>query len=336
MIADKPVIESSSQSRVRRKVWSHILVSPYSLAILAIAILLVVGQLLSPGFASLDNVGNILASSTILTLAGLGQTLVILAGDEGIDLSIGALLSLGALLGGAFSGGSDGGLLPAVLMLIGLGAIVGVLNGIGVQWLKVPPLVMTLGMSSVVNGFALAYTQGQPTGSAPPALLSLGTGHLIGPLRWLVVLGVIVVVLAEWVLKRTPYGRKLFLVGNNRRAAYLSGLPISRTVIITYIATGVCSILAGLVLLGFAGSSNLQIGSDYTLLSIAAVVIGGTRLTGGDGSYIGTALGAIVLVMLTSVLLALRLSEGVRVFIEGALLLGLLIVYHTGAYKLRT
>lgn len=316
-------VAPSPNGESARKLMRH----PTVPVLAVILLLLIIGRILSPGFLGMANIGNILATSTILALAGLGQTFVIIGGGEGIDLSVGALVSLGAILGGAFSNGMNSGLLPAIGLLILLGGFIGLLNGMGVQWIGVPPLVMTLGMASVVDGFALAYTNGQPTGGAPPLLLSIGTGHLIGDIRWLIPLGILIAIVGYLILNRSQYGHQLQLVGNNRQAARLSGLNIRHIIIASYVIGGIASILAGALLLGYAGSSDLEIGNSYTLLSIAAVVIGGTKLTGGEGSYIGTVLGAIALIVLTNVLVAMRLPEGAREVLEGLALIAILVAY---------
>ncbi|PSR30619.1 MAG: ABC transporter permease [Sulfobacillus benefaciens] len=321
-VPERDVALSSNAERMRNA-FRH----PMIPVLVVIVVLLLFGRILSPGFLGMANIGNILATSTILALAGLGQTFVIMGGGEGIDLSVGALVSLGAILGGAFSNGVNAGLLPALGLLVLLGGFVGFLNGMGVQWIGVPPLVMTLGMASVVDGFALAYTNGQPTGGAPPVLLSIGTGHLFGDIRWLIPVGIVIAIIGYVVLNRSRFGHQLQLVGNNRQAARLSGLPLRNIIIASYVIAGIASILAGVLLLGYAGSSDLEIGNSYTLLSIAAVVIGGTKLTGGEGSYIGTVLGAIALIVLTNVLVAMRLPEGAREVLEGLALVAILVAY---------
>ncbi len=329
------MIRDATNSReaktIHRQKWSftlrHLTGGPIVRVLFVIIALLVLGRIVSPGFLSLSNIGNVLASSTILAVAALGQILVIVGGGEGIDLSVGSVVSLGAILGGVFSLGSNSHVLSALAILVTVGGLIGLINGLGVRIMGIPPLVMTLGMSSVVDGFVLAYTQGQPGGGAPPILLSLGSGHLLPGIRWLAICGFGVVIIGSLILSRSRYGRQLQLTGSNRQAARLSGINVSRIVVASYVMAGVFSAVAGYMLLGLAGSSDLGIGSSYTLLSIAAVVIGGTQLSGGEGSYIGAALGSVALVILTNVLVAFRLNSGAREFFEGLALVVILVAY---------
>ncbi|MBH8605482.1 ABC transporter permease [Thermoactinomyces sp. CICC 10522] len=298
----------------------------YIPSIIACIVLLMLGQIISPGFAALNNIGNILAVASILAIAAVGQTLVIVSGGEGIDLSVGAVMSMGALLGASFIHGKASNLPIAIVLLVLIGALVGFINGFGIQRFGIPPLVMTLIMTSVVNGFTVAYTKGQPSGAIPKVLLAVGQ-PIVGPIRWLLVLTIVVLVIFGLIMNMTLFGKRLFLVGSNRNAAILSGIQVNRTVILTYMISGIISALAGLILVGYTGNAQLQMASDYTLLSIAAVVIGGTKLVGGEGTLIGSAFGAIVLTMLTSVLVAIGFPPGVRQLVQGLTLLVILIAY---------
>lgn len=307
--------------------------SSYLPSIIASVILVVLGQIVSPGFASINNIGNIVAVASILAIASIGQTLVIVSGGEGIDLSVGAVMSMGALLGAQFIHGKAGNLPIALILLVLIGGLIGLINGFGIQRFHLPPLVMTLIMTSVVNGFTVAYTKGQPSGQIPKVLLAVGQ-PIVGPIRWLLVLAIIALVIFALVLNKTAFGKRLFLVGSNRQAATLSGIKVDRTVVLTYTISGIIGAIAGLILVGYSGNAQLQMANDYTLLSIAAVVIGGTKLVGGEGSLVGGALGAIVLTVLTSVLVAFHFPAGVRELVQGLALLLILCAY-SRAPKLR-
>ncbi|PWU04026.1 MAG: ABC transporter permease [Bacteroidetes bacterium] len=305
----------------------------YLPSITASIVLLIVGQVLSKGFASANNIGSILTVASVLAIASIAQTLVILTGNEGIDLSVGAVMSMGALFGPLLAGGASSHLPIAFLMLAVIGGLIGLINGIGVQFVKIPPLVMTLIMVSVVNGFSLAYTKGQPAIQMPPVLLEVGA-KIFGPIRWLLIIAVIILIIMEVILRKSRYGRSLYLVGNNRRAAEIGGIGVNKIVILSYVLAGIIGIWSGCILVGYAGSAQLEMAKDYTLLSIAAVVIGGTKLTGGEGTLLGGVLGAIVLTILTSVLVAVGMPDGVRELIQGLTLLVILMVY-SRAPKLR-
>jgi ribose transport system permease protein len=303
-------------------------------SIIASISLLIVGQILSPGFADINNIGNILTVASILAIATIAQSLIILSGGEGIDMSLGAVMSMGALIGPMISGGESSRFVLMLLAMIAIGGVIGLINGLGSQIVRIPPLVMTLIMASVVNGLTLGYTNGQPSVTIPPELLGVGK-RVAGPMRVLLIIAILSILIMELVLRKTNFGKLLYLVGSNRNAAKLAGTKVNLIIISSYLLGGIIAVLAGLFLVGYAGSGQLQMANDYTMLSIAAVVIGGTKLTGGKGNLIGGALGAIVLVLLTSILVAIGMPAGVRSLIQGIILLVILIIIYAKAPKLR-
>ncbi|WP_346907098.1 ABC transporter permease [Faecalicatena orotica] len=309
--------------------------NPYLPAIVGSILLMILGQVLSSGFLSMNNISSILMTTSILTMASIGQAAVIISGDSGLDMSIGAIMSMTALFGPMVAVGS--GALSFALMVpatILMGAVVGLLNGIGVQVLKVVPLVMTLIMSSVVNGFSILVTKGQPSVTVSPELQSISK-TLVGPLRILpTVIIILLVVLEVLFLRRSRYGRSLFLAGNNRNAANLCGINSRLVIILAYVFAGATAGLAGLMLVGYAGTAQMNMASSYTMLSVAAVVIGGTKLAGGKGTFIGGALGSLVLILITNILQALNMAAGLRSLIQGIILIAILMV-NSRAPKLR-
>lgn len=309
--------------------------NPYLPAIVGTIILLILGRSLSSGFLSVNNISSILMTTSILTLASIGQAAVIISGDSGLDMSIGAIMSMTALFGPMIHVGS--GSLSFVLMVpatILMGAAVGVLNGIGVQILKVVPLVMTLIMSNVVNGFSIMITKGQPSVTVSEELQGISK-TLIGPFRILPTVVIILLIILEvFFLRKSRYGRSLFLAGNNTNAANLCGINSKRVIILAYTFGGAVAGFAGLMLVGYAGTAQMNMASNYTMLSVAAVVIGGTKLTGGKGTFIGGALGALVLILITNILQALNMAAGLRSLIQGIILIAILMM-NSRAPKLR-
>lgn len=296
-------------------------------AILSCIVFFILGGILSKGYSSAENLGNILASGSILALAAAGQTLVILSGNDGIDLSVGQVMSLTAVVTYMVLNGKDANIPLALILIVLIGAVIGFINGLGIVVVGLPPIVMTLGMSSVVQGMVLASNAGgTPVGKASPLLLEIGSGRF-GPLRYLAIVGIIVVIIIEVVLQRSKYGHKLYLTGNNREAARLSGIGTKNLTIFTYLLSGVLSGLAGFILLGYAGTANLDLGGSYTTLTLAAVVIGGTQLSGGEGGYVGTFIGSVLMILLTTVLVSVGLSDSVREILVGVFLLLTLIAY---------
>jgi len=215
----------------------------------------------------------------------------------------------------------------ALAVALGAGALIGLANGIGVTTLGIPPLVMTLGMTGIVQGTILVVTEGELVGKAAPRMGQLISQPLAGPLPGIILIWLLVG-LGMWVLlERTVYGKQLFAVGVNRETARLSGVRVPATVVATYTLSGMLSALGGAMLLGFTQSVFLNLGTPYLFPSVAAVVVGGTVLAGGKGSYWGAMAGALVLTLLTSLLTAVQLPEAARQIILGVTLLALLSVY---------
>lgn len=309
--------------------------NPYLPAIIGVILLLILGQFATSGFLSMNNISSILMTTSILTMASIGQAAVIISGDSGLDMSIGAIMSMTALFGPMIVLGSGvTSLIAMVPATILMGAVVGLLNGIGVQILKVVPLVMTLIMSNVVNGFSILVTKGQPSVSVIPELQAI-SHTLIGLLRILPAIVIVLLILLEVLfLRKSRYGRSLFLAGNNVNAANLCGINSKGVIILAYVFAGAIAGLAGLMLVGYAGTAQMDMASEYTMLSVAAVVIGGTKLTGGKGTFIGGALGSLVLILITTILQALNIAAGLRSLIQGIILIAILIA-NSRAPKLR-
>jgi len=301
--------------------------NPIAIALVLAVVLFVVGGIARPGFASYDQAVNILTLAAFLGIVAAGQTLVIISGSEGIDLSVGAMITLGAILVFRIGDGQNGQALLALAIALGVGLAIGALNGLGITLLKIPPLVMTLGMTGVVQGLILAFTQGRVDGAAPPLLTGLVKGNLVFGIPGVLFLWLLLGVLMWLVLWRTGYGRRLFAVGVNRTTAKLSGVRVPAVVVLTYALSGMLAALGGVVLLGYTEQVFLSLGNPYTLPSVAAVVVGGTLLAGGVGSYTGTMAGALLLTIITSLLTALDLPEAGRQIVYGAILLLLLSLY---------
>lgn len=292
-----------------------------------IAILLFIfGQIISPGFSDFSHIMNILSLSTFLGIIALGQTLVILSGAEGIDLSVGSIISLSAVVASQIMNGSNNNILQAVAVVIIAGFLIGTVNGVGISYFKIPPLIMTLAMSSVVQGIALIYTAGQPKGKAAPYLVTLGTERSF-EIPNILFIWIIIILAALFFLRKTSGGLMLYGVGENNLTAELSGIKTRLLRTIVYGISGSISALGGLFLLGYTATAYLDIGSAYIMPSVAAVVIGGVSLAGGNGSYLGTAIGAVVLTTLGSILVALKMGEAGRQIVYGLVLLLLLIIY---------
>lgn len=302
------------------------LTNPLTIAIVAIVVLLGVGELLSPGFASPEQIVNQLIIAALLGVVAAGQNLVILAGHEGIDLSVGGIISFGAFLAGNIMQQNDANLLLAIAVVLSATFAIGLVSGLGVTLLRIPPLVMTLGMLGVVNGLLVVLTRGVPSGRAAP-LLSQITRPLVAGIPGIVFIWVAIGLSLAFVLKRTTFGLNIYAVGANEAAASLAGVPVRRTRTLVFALSGLFSGMTGILLLGYTGNVFVGAGDQYTLPSIIAVVVGGTPLSGGIGAYTGTMAGAVFLIVLQSILTTLSIPPFGRQIIYGAVLLALMLIY---------
>ncbi|MGJ8573291.1 MAG: ABC transporter permease [Hoeflea sp.] len=295
-----------------------------------IVALLLLGEMLSPGFASLSQIMRLLIVASILGVVAAGQNLVILGGREGIDLSVGGVVSLSAVVAGNMMQGSDAGIIPAIIACLATGAFFGLLNGLGVTLLRIPPLIMTLGMLGVLQGLLVVVRNGIPSGLAAPGLARFVTQPLMLGIPGMIWLWVAIGVLMAVLLKRTLFGYRVYAIGSNETAARMAGVPADLIRVCLFVFSGMFAAVAGFCILGYSGSSFSNVGAQYMLSSIIAVVLGGTSLSGGKGGYTGTMAGAILLVLLQSILTTLNIEEAGRQFAFGATLLVLMLFYGRG------
>lgn len=325
----------SDTAALEKKLWNKrfvdlILNNKVAFAFVLIAILMIVGQMVVPGFANFNHIMSILQAAFFMGLVGLGQTIVVISGREGLDMSVGANVTLGVVMGAAIINGNNANLLPAIILILLAGFILGLVNGIGVSYLKIAPLIMTLAWGIVIEGLLLFIIKGHMFGTGCSALEVLGHGSLkLGaakiPSVVLIWIGIILVM--HFVMQKTKAGQSLYAIGENDRAAELMGIKVKRFRTVVYGISGALSSFTGLLLLGFVGSAHLNLGARYVLPSVVAVIIGGIRFGGGAGHYLGTVAGAIFLTTLQSILVTLELSEGGRQLITGCVLILLLLAY---------
>ncbi len=303
---------------------------PLVIALLLIVALLLLGEALSPGFASAQQILRLLIVAALLGIVAAGQNLVILGGREGIDLSVGGVVSLSAIIAGNLMNGMDSGIALAVLGCVATGALFGLFNGLGVTLLRIPPLVMTLGMLGVLQGLLVVIRQGIPSGRAAPALSNFVSQPFLFGLPGIIWLWIVIGVVMAWLLGRTVFGHRIYAIGSNEQAAFMAGVPVKLVRIALFVLSGVFAAIAGICLLGYSGSSFANVGEQYMLPSIIAVVFGGTPLSGGKGGYTGTMAGAVLLVILQSILTTVNIDESGRQMVFGATLLVLMLFYGRG------
>jgi ribose transport system permease protein len=292
-----------------------------------LALLLVATGIVSPHSVGLSGLSAILLFAAFLGTLSAGQTLVMLT--AGIDLSVAAQATAASYFMAALN--SQGhGVVVSLLGGLAVGLVIGLVNGVGVGIFRVQPLIMTLGTSTIITGGLTVYTQQYFTGApvVPSAIHELGTGRLgeYLPISLLVV-WVPLSILLVFGLPRTGLGRTIYAVGDNPVACRLAGIRVWQVLVATYAVCGVLSALAGFILVGYVNEPSQDLASAYLLVSVAAVVIGGTSIFGGIGSYSGTILGALILSVLDTLLTVLNATAALREILYGATILVLATVY---------
>jgi ribose transport system permease protein len=258
-----------------------------------------------------------------LGITSAGMMMVILLGH--IDLSVPWTLAAGAMLATAIGGGLGD------LTCIGLGIAVGLVNGIGVAFLRVPAMIFTLGVNTVLLGLMVMLTGGHaPQSAATDLMLFLGRDRSFGIIPHSVLVWAAVSVVLVFILTRTPLGRYMYAIGNQEAAAYLSGVRTKLVIVAAFVMCSLCAVIAGLALGGYSARAYQAMGDQYLLPSIAAVVLGGTNILGGQGRYAGTAVGAILIVLLQSMLSIMQMDEAFRQVIYGVVIIGMLLIYSRG------
>lgn len=262
-------------------------------------------------------------------IASFGQQIVIVSG--GFDLSIAGNITLSGILLTALSKGSDVRSIYVVPIVLALGVCIGIVNGIGITILRIAPVVMTLGVYVILLGVVLVYTGGTPSGTSPRFLVSLVQGHVAhSSFPSVIIVGFVFVVLGVFVSSRTSYGRRLYALGSSVKVARLSGIGVKRNIVYTYAISGLCGAITGILLVGYAGNSFLDMGTPYFLLTLAAVVIGGTSTSGGSGYYLGAVAGSIVLATATNILGSTTLPEATQQILYGAVIVVGVLIARTG------
>lgn len=297
------------------------------IAFLLIIFLFVLGEIIVSNFLSVQQILLTIKLSSFIALFGLCQMIVIAAGGSGLDLSVGYAATMTAVFTASIMNGMNGNLWMAVLVAIVVGLAVGLANGILTAYLKLPPLVVTLAMSNILQGIINVYTAGKNITGKPSPVLEIIAAKFTGIFPNIFFLLIIVAAIVMIILTKTKWGLMLFGVGSNETTAYLSGVNVKLVRCTAFAISGILASLIGLLLIGNMGIAFKDMGSNYVMPSIAAVVVGGVSLTGGEGNYIGVVLGAIFLQTLTNLLVALGWGDAGKWLGFGIVLFILLIVY---------
>ncbi len=288
-----------------------------------VALVWLVASVTLRGFGAYGHLRYLLELAAVIGIAAAGQTLVILMG--GIDLSVGAVITVTAILLPIISPAWDPTGLVGIALVLAIATGIGFLNGAGAAYLRVPPIIMTLAMATFLQGLLVIVAGGSAVTVSNPAVILLGQARPLGVpagvLLWLAVSAVVLIL-----IHRMPIGARFLAIGANPLAARLSGVSITRNTLVLYALSGFFAGLAGILVLGMNRQGYVGIGDPYLLTSIAAVVLGGTSILGGRGTYAGTIPGAILLVTTTALITVVNASPGWRSIMFGTLILALLLI----------
>ena len=295
-----------------------------------IALLLAVGSVYSTSFLSPDYLLQQLQVGAFLAVIATGMMVVILLGQ--IDLSVPWAVAVGGMMSTAAAGAAAGhgawGSALAIPAGVACGVALGLVNGVGVAYLRVPSMIFTLGVNAAAQGLMILRTGGSaPQDEATPAMRALATGHAVGAVPNAVWVWLLVGLAAVFVLNRTTFGRAVYGIGNREQATYLSGIRTRRVVLAVFALSGGLSAFAGTLLAGYSAKAYQGMGDAYLLPAIAAVVLGGTSILGGRGSYLGTTAGVILITLLQSILSVMQISDAGRQVIYGVVILAMLLLY---------
>lgn len=288
-------------------------------ALIGLVVLFVVISCLNSSFIEPGNLKNLLRQVSINALISFGMTFVILTG--GIDLSVGSILALSSALMGSMI---IGGLNPVLAIIVAcvIGTALGAVNGLIVTVGKVAPFIATLATMTVFRGLTLVYTNGNPISglSEDQAFLDFGQGYFLSiPVPAVIMLLVFAVL--HFILTSTPLGRKTYAVGGNEKVSFIAGIKIERIKVFAYAVTGTLTALAGAILTSRLNSAQPTAGTGYELDAIAAVVLGGTSLSGGKGRIVGTLIGALIIGTLNNGLNILNVSSFYQQVVKGIVIL---------------
>lgn len=284
---------------------------------LILVVICIFAAFLSNSFLSVSNLFNVFKQITVAGIIACGMTFVILTG--GIDLSVGSILGLsGVVASGVLQSTGNTGL--AVLTALAIGIVCGAVNGFFISHCEIPPFIATLGMMTLLRGCVLIFTKGAPIPVKADIYKFLGKGMILSiPVP--VIILILLYLLAHYVLTQTSFGRSVYAFGGNREAARLSGISVKRTEWMVYIINGLLSGVAAVILTARLGSAQSTSGQGIEMDAIAAVILGGTSLSGGTGFVLPTVIGAMIMGIIDNILTLMNVNPHATYIVKGAVVL---------------
>lgn len=306
----------------RKLTGSNLLPAMSRFAILLVIIIL--GCIIDPSFLSLRNIGNNLANASILIILGVGETLAIVT--NGPDLSAGSIMTMGGVVSAILMKSYNMNFVLAILIGLLAGCILGALNGYMIAYVKIPAFISTYGLQWAVLGFAYVILNGYILYSFNDDFRFIGNGLIFDYISMATVCMVVIVVIGILLMKKTTFGRKCYSVGSNPTQAMMSGIDAKKVIMKAFIISGFTSAAAGILYVARMNSVQSDIGSSYLLNVLAAVYMGGTSASGGEGGIPGTIVGALAMTMVVNCMNLLAVPSELRDAVIGVLIIGTVLL----------
>lgn len=290
--------------------------------VLILVLMVIVMTVVEPVFIKSANIINIFKQVAVIGTLAYGVTLIIITG--GIDLSSGSVVALVGVVTASLAG-PTGNIFIAMAVGLLVGAACGGVNGFILAKTGIPPFIVTLGMMTVARGLALTYSGGRPISDIAESFLYVGTGK-VGFLPVPVLIFLLMGLITHIILRKTPFGKKIYAIGGNEQAAKVCGVNVKKSIIMIYTYAGIMSAVGGIILTARVSSGNPTAGLSYELDAIASAVIGGTSLTGGVGFISGTIIGALIIGVLNNGLTLIGVSPYLQQIVKGVIIVGAVVL----------
>lgn len=301
--------------------------SPAGMTFVIAIFLLIVTFVVRPNSFNINTFGSIILLTILLSFASAGQTLVLIGG--GLDFTVGAVMSSAAVITTFLLQGKNDNMLLVLVIVLALGTIVGIINGVACIKIGLPPMIVTMAISNLIaQAQYLFAADGKSLGYAGPLLIKSVSYKIGGFLPSIVFYAIFIWGLMFYLLNRSVFGKQLYLVGDSRNAAKLSGIRVNKIVLMSYIISGILSAFAGMLGAAYMAVVSAQVFDNYAFQSLIAVIVGGTALSGGIGSYTGSIAGALMMTVLSNGLTALALPEPIKNISYGIIMILLLLAYN--------
>ena len=291
-------------------------------SLIFLIVLFTITGLINPTFFSYSNIISSFNSSVVFTLLAVGISFVIMTGE--IDVSIGSTMGLSAAIAGTIAQ-RGGSIVEMLIYAVVLGLVVGAINGIGVAVIKVPSLIFTLGIMGIVRGLVYVYSDGRTVENFAGKFTNMGSMTLFADITIYYAIVVAIVIIGHIILTRTRSGKNFIAVGDNIGGATLIGIPVTWTKILAYILSGIFAAVSGVAFASKYGQVNIVAGVGYEMSAIAACVLGGVSLSGGLGSVLGAAIGAVIMSAISRLLVFIGLSSDFDNTIKGVMLITIVV-----------